>query len=572
MTWTVETSCGHEQDKIAPYIVPYTRGLVLDVGCGLKRAWPHFVGVDTGHHFGQGDAAVIIRDTDRLDCFASNQWDAVFSSHTLEHIDDTVAALLSWWRVIKVGGHLVLYLPHKQFYPNIGEPGANPDHKHDFMPQDIIDAMYQVAQKSGHGFKMLEHEERNGSNEYSFYQVYQKSRYGWSTYDLWQRHPDGKKRALVVRFGAIGDQIMAASILPQLKEQGFHVTYMTTPAGQEVLQHDPHIDAWWIQDKNQVPNPQLGPYLTELESRFDKVVNLSESIEGSLLTLGGRPNNTWNDEARRRILGSVNYLERTHDIAVVPHVYAPVFYPTGAETREAEAFKQTMSGPVIYWAIGGSSHHKIYPFANVVIGWLLDKTPCHIVLGTGPDMLNIEAAIYETVAEGGFDVGRLHKTGGIWSVRRALSFVEKADCVVGAETGMVNAVSHLSVPTVVMLSHSSRENLTKHWRNTIVIEPENTPCYPCHRLHFNWDYCHFVEETGGALCASNIKPERLFNAIIQALGDELDGDVIRYLGRIQGHARIDQELDQPRHHGPGDGAERGAGHHLSPFAALADEG
>ena len=70
-----------------------------------------------------------------------------------------------------------------------------------------------------------------------------------------------------------------------------------------------------------------------------------------------------------------------------------------------------------------------------------------------------------------------------------------------------------------MLSHSSRENLTKHWRNTIVLEAERakTPCFPCHRLHIDETYCPLVEETGGALCASNIRPETLFQAIRRAL-------------------------------------------------------
>jgi len=570
MTWSAETSCGNEQDKIAPYIVPYTRGLVLDVGCGLKRAWPHFVGVDTGHHFGQGDASVILTDS-RLSCFADDSWDSVFSSHTLEHIDDTVGALCDWWRVIKPGGYLVLYLPHKDLYPNIGQPGANPDHKHDFEPGDIIDAMKEVAERSGKGWWMREDEVRGDGNEYSFYQVYQKRAGPGVGFTLWRRNPDGRKRALVVRFGAIGDQIIAASILPQLKEQGFHVTYMTTPTGQEVLQNNPYIDAWWIQDKDQVPNPQLGPYLLELANRFDKVINLSESIEGSLLTLGGRPNNTWDDQARRKILGSVNYLERTHDIAGVPHVFAPRFHRNRVEENRAVAFKATLGGPVIYWAIGGSSHHKIYPFANVVIGWLLQRTPCHVVLGTGPDMLHLEAGIYETLAHQGFDTSRLHKTGGLWGVRRALSFVEEADVVVGGETGMVNAVSMLDVPTVVMLSHSSHENLTKHWRNTIVLTPASTPCFPCHRLHYNWDNCHYVEETGGALCASNIRPEWVYEAIIQALRSKLYADDLYDADRDEGHAGVDQELDQPGNDGFRYGADRSARPDLAAVAALADE-
>ena len=60
--------------------------------------------------------------------------------------------------------------PHKEFYPNIGTEGANPDHKHDFMPDDIIDAMRAFG-----GWDLVRNEDRNENIEYSFFQVYQKT-------------------------------------------------------------------------------------------------------------------------------------------------------------------------------------------------------------------------------------------------------------------------------------------------------------------------------------------------------------------------------------------------------------
>lgn len=528
--WTLENSQGHESDKIAAFIVPYTRGKVLDVGCGMRTAWPHFLGVDNGHDFGRAGATIMVEDATALGLFADNSWDAIFSSHALEHIVDTRAALAEWWRVIRPGGHLVLYLPDRRHYPNIGQEGANIEHKHDFLPEDIIEHMAVVALDSGKGWTLVENEVRSETNEYSFFQCFR----AWEAdhchppergiipvcqHDIWQRNPGGKPRLLVVRFGAIGDTIMASSILPLLKEQGYHVTYMTTPEAQKVLLHNPSIDEWLIQDKDQVPNNQLGPYIETIASRYDKVINLSESIEGSLLALPGRPNHSWTDETRRKILGTVNYQERTHDIAGVAYRFAPRFHPTEDERREALAFKAAIDGPVVMWAIGGSSNHKIYPFTNIVVAWLLEKTDAHVVLATGPDLMDVEAGLAFALKKHGCDMARVHLTAGEWSLRRALTFTEYADVVVGPETGIINAASHLATQTVIMLSHSSRENLTKHWRNTIVLEADQarTPCSPCHRLHMDWTYCHEVEETGGALCASNIRPETVFQAVRRAL-------------------------------------------------------
>lgn len=535
MTWTLETSQGLESRKICAFIVPYTRGRVLDVGCGNEVAWPHFVGVDNGHHFGRGAATIMVKDATDLSLFASGSWDSVFSSHTLEHIEDTRAALTEFWRVIRPGGHLVLYLPDKRHYPNIGEPGANTDHRHDFIPDDIIEHMRAVAEGAGHGWTLVENEVRTGSNEYSMFLVFAKNTaiddanilLPLCREDVWQRNPDGKPRVLVTRFGAIGDQIMAASVLPLLKAQGCHLTYMTTPEAQQVLLHNPHVDEWLIQDRDQVPNTQLGAYIETLGSRYDKVINLCESIEGSLLALPGRPNHSWTNEARRKVLGTVNYQERTHDLAGVPYLFDPRFHPTDDERREAMAFKSTLHSatssfvaPVIMWAVGGSSNHKLYPFTDTVVAWLLEQTEAHVVLATGPELADIEAGLVLALEKHGADMNRVHRTAGDWGIRRALTFTEYADVVVGPETGIINAASHLDTQTVVMLSHSSPENLTKHWRNTIVLraDPATTPCSPCHRLHVDETHCPLLEETGGALCASNIRPELLFQAIRHALG------------------------------------------------------
>lgn len=520
MTWTLENSQGFESDKIAAFIVPYTRGRGLDVGCGMKLAWPHMIGVDGGQHFGRGAASIVVSDASELPLFADGSLDFVFSSHTLEHIVDTRAALQEWWRIIRPGGHLVLYLPHADLYPRIGEPGANPDHKHDFQPEDIVAHMGAVAGEHHEGWTLVEDETRAETNEYSFFQVYRKEAGPVIARNIWQRHPQDRRRALVVRFGAIGDQLQTASVLPLIKEQGYHITYMTTPEAQQVLLHNPSVDEWLIQDRDQVPNVQLGAYIETVAQRYDKVINFCESIEGSLLALPGRPNHSWTAEARRKVLGTVNYQERIHDLAGVPYRFSPRFHPTEAERREALTFKSTLGGPVVMWAIGGSSNHKLYPFTDTVAAWLLEKTDARLVLVTGPDLADVEAGIVYALERHGADMARVHRTAGAWGIRRALTFAEYADVVIGPETGIINAASHLVTPTIVMLSHSSRENLTKHWRNTIVLEAERarTPCSPCHRLHIDWTYCPMVEETGGALCASNIRPAVVFAAIQRALG------------------------------------------------------
>lgn len=143
MTWKADAPQGDEASKVRHLIVPYTRGKGLDLGCGPWPAWPHFIGIDNFDEWRGAEPwrPSVIGDVTDLSMFADASMDFVFSSHTLEHLDDTVEILREWWRVVKVGGYLSLYLPHKKFYPNIGEEGSNPDHKHDFLPDDITAAM-----------------------------------------------------------------------------------------------------------------------------------------------------------------------------------------------------------------------------------------------------------------------------------------------------------------------------------------------------------------------------------------------------------------------------------------------
>jgi len=122
-----------ETAKCRRRLLPYCEGIGLDLGHGGDKIRPEAIGVDL---FKQADHDVV-GDVRNLFLFADESLDYVYSSHCLEDLEDTEGALREWLRPLKVGGHLVLYLPHRAFYPNVGTPGANPGHKHDFTPDDI---------------------------------------------------------------------------------------------------------------------------------------------------------------------------------------------------------------------------------------------------------------------------------------------------------------------------------------------------------------------------------------------------------------------------------------------------
>lgn len=176
MTWKLEGPQGNESAKVRWELVPYMRGRVLDLGCGPFKTFPHFIGVDNGHHdkqFGWQNRADIIVDTcEKLDIFASQSCDAVFSSHLLEHIpfENVPSTLKEWMRVLRHGGYLMLYLPDEDEYPKVGTAGANPDHKWDVSYDKVVKAMDSVPG----GWDLVDFQRRNEGDEYSLFFVFKK--------------------------------------------------------------------------------------------------------------------------------------------------------------------------------------------------------------------------------------------------------------------------------------------------------------------------------------------------------------------------------------------------------------
>lgn len=321
------------------------------------------------------------------------------------------------------------------------------------------------------------------------------------------KDPKPEKTAAVIRYGAWGDMLQSISILPGLKRQGYHVTVFCTPRGIDAVRHDPHIDAFVIQEEDAVPNDKLMDYFVYLRKRYTKVINLCETVEGVVLPMSQRAHFHWPKEARHAICNR-NYVELQHKIAEVSYERPETrFYATDEEKRIAIEEKKG-SWPVIAWALSGSAFHKIWPHVDAVVDALLSEYPkCKIVLLGG----RVEKPLV------GDPKDRLVSKVGEWGIRQAMAFAQVSDVVVGPETGVLNAVAMEPNAKVLILSHSTVENLSRDWVNTKSLFAEDAPCYPCHRLQLDgWKYCNRHPE-GTAVCQMLLKPERVLAAIKESL-------------------------------------------------------
>ncbi len=333
-----------------------------------------------------------------------------------------------------------------------------------------------------------------------------------------------EKSVCVVRYGGMGDMIQVSSLFPLFKEQGYRVCVNVSERGKEILESDPNVDELIVQETDQVPNDRLTPFWDNLKKCFDKFVQLSESIEGSLLLTPEREElirgekvlvksskdyNLSKEEIHKKY--NVNYMERTHDIAGLPYKFLPKFYPTLDEMKFARRQrKKIKSKYVILWALSGSSVHKVYPWTDAVMSRILmdRKNVSFVTVGDG---------LCELLEVGWEQEKRVVTKSGKWSVRETLAFLDMCDVVVGPETGVLNAASTLNCHKIVLLSHSSHENLSKHWKNTKALGPDDYPdyCFPCHKMHYGFSTCNRDKETGGAMCAAKINPKNVVEDILR---------------------------------------------------------
>lgn len=113
-----------EASKVKERYGPMLLGHGIDIGCGDDPITPGCVAWDRA----QGDAQTMGGQRPET-------YDWVFSSHCLEHMARPLEALLTWWRLLKPGGLMVVIVPDEDAYEQCIWPSIyNTDHKSTFTP------------------------------------------------------------------------------------------------------------------------------------------------------------------------------------------------------------------------------------------------------------------------------------------------------------------------------------------------------------------------------------------------------------------------------------------------------
>lgn len=89
--------------------------------------------------------------------FADASQDAVYSSHCLEHIPDSKAALAEWYRVLRVGGYIVVAVPHQWLYERKATLPSrfNRSHQRFYTPLTLLAEIEQALPAGGYRIRLL---------------------------------------------------------------------------------------------------------------------------------------------------------------------------------------------------------------------------------------------------------------------------------------------------------------------------------------------------------------------------------------------------------------------------------
>jgi SAM-dependent methyltransferase len=119
-----ETSKAKSRRVQEGFFENYCQGKGLDIGYGEDILTPDC----SGWEYYNGDAQY-------LESIPDESFDYVYSSHCIEHMLDVRTTLANWFRVVKKGGYLMIYLPDRDLYEKRGSLPSkwNSDHKHMFL-------------------------------------------------------------------------------------------------------------------------------------------------------------------------------------------------------------------------------------------------------------------------------------------------------------------------------------------------------------------------------------------------------------------------------------------------------
>lgn len=337
-------------------------------------------------------------------------------------------------------------------------------------------------------------------------------------------------RILVVRIGAYGDAIVTTPLVRYLAEKGHEVVFLGSEQSEEVYRHNPRLAEFVHHERDSIQNDKLGEYFADVAVKHgcERVIDLCESIEVRLAIARDYPMWNW-PKAERAAYANINYYEYAFAMAATQHLdlfdnfpaeernlIPEMFFSQDEEDWAMEERKKNVGRTVVMWGLSGSGRQKTYPYVPYIVADMVRRDKhLKVVLVGGQTCQILEAGFPQSP--------QIVRRSGDYAFRQSALLAKYVSLVVSPDTGFLHAAGCWETPKIGLLTHTSRENITKHFKNDFSIESK-APCAPCFRLIQNAGVeCPLEPATTATLCMGKeaMEPERVFERIQEALQCQL---------------------------------------------------
>jgi ADP-heptose:LPS heptosyltransferase len=364
---------------------------------------------------------------------------------------------------------------------------------------------------------------------------------------------DKKPWACVSRMGGIGDNLMAAAVLPGMAQK-YRIDMLTNTFYGLLFDNNPWVEKVTKVRNEDIPTtsmPEWQSWFAKRAREYEFFANLSHSCEALVAIPQSQTPFYWSSEWRRKHCGK-NYLEVIAEICGIDPVFdQPLFYPTEAEIEEAVETKAKIGQHCIGWCVAGSRLDKYHPYTPIIVARLIRELGIPVLMfGAGQREMEVVKQTMEHLGRHNGNVIGLHEARTCyeedgktiatnasgkeiyWPIRRSITQLMHCDLIIGPDTGMAWGAAFEDVPKIVLLSHASPENITKHWKRTIALHAnrEAVDCWPCHQLHDTIEFCRANKDITGAACISDISAEIIVDTAHTLLSGQPINDLTQRLG------------------------------------------
>lgn len=363
---------------------------ILDIGYKgyvdhVHPVFPHAIGVELDYPGYDG----------RTLPFADESQDTVFASHTLEHIPDYRQAISEWHRVLRIGGHMVIAVPHQYLYERKASLPSryNGDHRRLYTAASLMLEVEEALDPMSYRIRLLEDNdadfdysippERHAGGCYELLMVLQRIRrpdYADAVLSTqiagppagsWQQKAklndretlvviegDGRtvQRVLVLKLDHRGDFITARPAFAALRQR-FSQAHLTLACGSwnEVEARTSGLFQEII----------VADFFPEVASRTHEGFDQSAAVARAVKALGGK---SWDlaidlrvDRDTRHVLAQVDTTHRAGFGQPGEFPFLDVFLPFMNPTIEGRAYRRLLRPDKFTTLIG---RHEGYAIIN----------------------------------------------------------------------------------------------------------------------------------------------------------------------------------------------------------------